>query len=137
VGNVLVVPADCASVSGHRKLFGRGAIFSRIPDEEVGVSGKGELDGELGAVWTVSRVAGAADLADDWPHPDVLAFDEIAEGFVGDGGIPLFCEHVDGVRHLVKRRYRTSRLGASLDRKRLGDNTSCYTKSRSGVFDQG
>ena len=61
--------------------------------------GRGELDGELDAVWAVSR-AGAADVAPDWTHPDVWAFDETTEGFVGNGGVSVFRQYMDGVWHL-------------------------------------
>ena len=83
--------------------------------KEGGVFGRGELDREFGAVWAVSRLAGAADLADDRTHSDVWGVDEIAEGFVADGGVSFFRKYVAGVRHLGKALLRT--LGCRVNRK--------------------
>jgi len=37
--------------------------------------------------YAVSRLASAADLADDWTHPDIWGVDEIAEVFTVSASI--------------------------------------------------
>ncbi len=72
----LQLPADRFAFPWNRQLPGRGVVLPRLSDEEVGVFGRSELARKLRSVCDLSRMAGSADLADDWADPDVWAADE-------------------------------------------------------------